>query len=284
MILSRISLFERLGYSVERIRPEGYRLTLQPEKIEKEPGIIIGKNFYLFEEIDSTNALAWTLALAGAEEGTGVIADAQRKGKGRRGRQWFSPAGINLYVTFIFRPCISPQKAPQLSLPSALATAKAIEKVTGIKPEIKWPNDILIQRKKVAGILLEMESHEDRVDFILIGIGVNINAGKDELPSEIKDLATSLRIATGKPIPRLKFGKSLFREMDSCYRIYLSQGLSSILPSWKNYSDIWGKRIEILTPKGHITGVALDLDQEGALLLLKERGVIERIISGEIQW
>lgn len=283
MILYPISLFERMGYSVQGIKPEGYRLTLRPEKIEKEPEIIIGKNFYLFEEIDSTNDLAWTLALEDEEEGTVVIANAQRKGKGRRGRHWFSPSGVNLYVTFILRPCISPQKAPQLSLVSALAAAKAIEKIAGIKPEIKWPNDILIQRKKVAGILLEMKSHEDKVDFILAGIGVNINVGKDEFPGEIKDLATSLRIATGKFIPRLKFGKFLFQEMDSCYRIYLSQGLSSILLAWKNYSEIWGKKVEIFTPKGYTTGLALDVDQEGALLLLKEKGEVERIISGEIQ-
>ncbi|MRR38555.1 biotin--[acetyl-CoA-carboxylase] ligase, partial [bacterium] len=248
-VWKHIKALKELGYRIEAVPSRGYRLVSTPDILtpaELSSGLHvarIGTSLVCIGETDSTNALAYRLAEEGAIEGTVVIADAQSRGKGRLGRQWESPAGVNLYCSIILRPPIMPLHAPQLTFLSAVAVAEAIERSAGLAPVIKWPNDVLVNGFKVAGMLNEMSAETERVDFLVLGIGVNINMQRNQFPADLRHPASSLAIEAGHEVGRLSFARALLESLDAHYGRYLAEGYGPLRQAWLDRSAVMGRRV-----------------------------------------
>lgn len=244
---------------------------------------ILGNPLHFFPTIDSTNTHAANLAREGAVEGTTVIADAQSGGKGRLGRSWVSPAGVNLHLSVILRPPVSTAVAPQLNLLAAIAVADAIGDTTSLSPTIKWPNDVLVAEKKVCGILAEMQTDTGGLRAVIVGIGVNINAPLSAFPDELRDKASSLLIASEQVIDRTTFTASLLTHLEKSYVLWLQEGFLTLRVRWERYaSHMLGKRISVAVPEGTVVGMVLGLDPDGALVVQGESGERHRLLAGDV--
>jgi BirA family biotin operon repressor/biotin-[acetyl-CoA-carboxylase] ligase len=244
---------------------------------------LIGREIHYFPEIDSTNLRAHEEAGRGAAEGTAVLADFQSHGRGRLARGWHSPAGLNLYASVILRPPIPPASAPQITLIAGVAVARALASVSGLEPGIKWPNDIYLNGRKVAGILSEMDTRGEIIRFVILGVGVNVNSRREDFPPELSEIATSLRAEAGREIPRESVASKIFEELEEEYLLFLREGLSPRLnQEWNRLSWINGKRVTLRMQNEEISGQALGLDTDGALLLLDEQGRTRRYIAGDV--
>lgn len=251
------------------------------EEVRKaRQGKLLGREIVFFEQIDSTNIFARAQASQGAAEGFTVLADAQSKGKGRLGRTWISPGGINLYMSVVLRPPLSLGKAPLLTLVAGVAAAEALRHLSGLEIKIKWPNDLLIQGKKVAGILAEGEGG---YDFIILGMGVNINWAKAEIPKELCQVATSLYAEKGIKFSRALVAQELLAKMEEEYLLFLREGFSKdIREKWEKLSAVKQKWVTIRLLDKEYVGQALGLDEEGALLVQNAQGEVRRFIAGEV--
>jgi len=242
---------------------------------------IIGRRIEYYEELESTNTEALRLALENAPEGTVVIADAQSEGRGRLDRIWESPPSLNLYLSVVLRPDIPAAASSLIPLMVGVAVADIISKYDPGQVRLKWPNDVLIDGKKICGILTEMRTKADRVHFIIVGIGVNINMRKLDFPREIRETATSLRIGTECEIDRLDVAIRLFENLERWYRIFLNGGEAAIREKWLQYAELIGKRIEVVFKSDMQRGTVVGLDENGALLLEGETGV-QQVLAGDV--
>lgn len=289
-VWKHISTLRAAGYQVEALPSRGYRLLSTPDALTAEEisiqldTALIGKRLINLATTSSTNSEAFRLAEEGAEEGTVVTADEQSKGKGRLGRTWSSPPRANLYCSVILRPRIKPYEAPQLTFLSAVAVARAIERTSGLKPEIKWPNDVLIGGKKVAGLLNEMSAETDGINFVILGIGVNLNMTADQLPYDLRHPATSLFIEGGIKIGRARFTALLLNELDLLYTGFLDQGFAQVRWEWQERCNAHGREV-LVSNHGcdDIGGRFAGIDTDGALLVQCPDGTIERILSGDVR-
>ena len=279
-----------MGFSIEASPSKGYRLNTSAgapfNGVEVSSGLkteYIGRNIHFYPSLDSTNMLAFELAGTGAPEGTAVIADSQTGGKGRLGRRWESPAGVNLYTSIILRPGIPPRYAHNLTFLSAVAVAETVERFSPVRPTVKWPNDILLDGKKVAGILMEMHSEPDRVHFVVAGIGVNINIRGETFTDTLKPIATSLYEKSGKETDRAGFTCVLYSSFEKWYKIYKEKGFFPVMEAWKGFFASVGKIITVRSFDSVIEGVCLGVDADGALLVKTQAGATERIISGDVE-
>jgi BirA family biotin operon repressor/biotin-[acetyl-CoA-carboxylase] ligase len=274
------------GYRIESKPKKGYLFLDFPENLDLygiKEGLktkVLGKRLYLLQEVDSTNTWAIKEALKGAEEGEVFLAEAQTQGKGRMGRKWFSPKGKNIYLSLILKPQMPPQRVPLLSLGASLALAYVLEKL-GLEPELKWPNDVLLRGKKVCGILSEAYAEADKVNFVVLGIGLNVNAKKEDFPEELRDSATSLLIETGKEFSRNHLVKEILQELEGVYFL-LKENPGEVLSKWCSYAKVEGKMVEVESFGELIEGVAEGIDEEGALLVKTERG-IKRVVAGDVK-
>lgn len=288
-VWKHIEELRKHGYEVEAVPRKGYRLMNSPNSIM--PYNIkaylttkyIGQEITYYESVPSTQDVAHRLAHEGAKEGHVVIADEQTAGKGRLGRSWFSPSGTSISLSLIVRPNIPPQEAPQLTLLAAVSVVLGIEKTTPLKCDIKWPNDILCNGKKVVGILTEIQSDPDAIHSVIIGIGINANHKKEHFSSEIRQKATSLRIESGKEVNRAKLVANIFAEFEQLYELYLQKGFKEIKELWEKKAVNIGKSIVAKTLKGEIAGVAKGITDEGILLLEDENGRLYKIYSADIE-
>ncbi|MDI9569268.1 MAG: biotin--[acetyl-CoA-carboxylase] ligase [Pseudomonadota bacterium] len=236
-----------------------------------------------FPEIDSTNLLAWRLAGEGAPEGAAVVADAQLQGRGRLNRSWISPPGANVYVSLVLRPLIAPAAAPQLTLVAGVAVAELLSGWIPAGVRIKWPNDILIAGKKACGILTEMKSAAAAVDFIILGIGINVNMNREDFEPSLQETATSLKIAAGRPFDRLEVISALFSHLETWYRVFLSRGFPGVRETWLRHADILGRPIRATFKEEARTGVVTGIDADGTLIMKDTAGIIRRVLAGDIQ-
>ena len=241
-----------------------------------------GRPILVLETVDSTNLEARRLAEQGAAEGTVVIADAQTGGRGRMGRSWVSPAGVNLYLSLVLRPKLTPRHAPQLTLLASLAVAEALESCFGLAAAVKWPNDVLLGGKKVAGLLGEIAATMAGIEYIVMGIGLNLNMSAAQFPERPLYAATSVAIEKGEPVPRLPVAIRLLELLDDYYRLFLKEGFAPIRSRWERRCPMRGKRLAIDTGNGVVSGEALGLDADGALLLRLGDGGVERVLSGDV--
>jgi BirA family transcriptional regulator, biotin operon repressor / biotin---[acetyl-CoA-carboxylase] ligase len=256
---------------------------LRPEEIRKQlASSRLGKRIHYFSEIDSTNRLAFKLASQGGEEGEIVLAERQTEGKGRLGRRWFSPPSSNLYLSIILRPRLEPADAPQLTLTSAVALADTVHAFLGRPPAIKWPNDILVDGKKLAGILTESSVDHERLHFIVVGIGVNLNLTAELLPEELRTIATSLLILTERSVDRNAFAGELIRSLDRCYGELEQRGFPFIAERWEGFFELKGRKVKVEMGERQLLGTAKGIDRDGALIVERAGGVLERVIAGDV--
>lgn len=284
---------QALWKHIEKLREEGYGITASPHlgyKLESIPDKLysqeilwrldtkkIGKKIISYHSTDSTNDLAYKLGESNASEGTVIIAERQLKGKGRLERTWLSPTG-GIYFSIILRPDIAPSESSKITIMAAVAVRKAIEKETGLKPQIKWPNDILINGLKVCGILTEMKAEQDKVSFIILGIGINANTDFSKLPKT----ATTLKKELGSDISRIDLTKKILKELDFYYALFIKNHFEEIREEWKHSAYMLGKRVKISCHNKEVEGYAQDIDSDGALIIRKDHGFMERILSGDV--
>ncbi len=245
---------------------------------------IIGKVLDCYEEVGSTNDVAFKLAAKGSPEGAVVVADSQTEGRGRLRRRWVSPPGMNLYISIVLRPEIPTHSASLLTLITSIALSETIEKY-GVDSRIKWPNDLLINGRKFAGILNEMQPRGEAVDFIVMGVGVNLNMSRriiQEVMGEIGETATSILEVTGKTVDRAQFAAGFLMALENWYFIFKKEGSGYILNEWKNRWGELNKRIRVRLNGKVMEGTAFDVDDAGHLLLRKDDGSVERIIAGDV--
>jgi len=289
-VWKRINHLRKIGYEIEGETHSGYRLIRSPDLLlpsEVKPLLRtkwMGRTLHYFQSIDSTNSKAYQLAMEGAKEGEVVVAESQSQGKGRLGRQWFSPPFLNLYLSVILRPKIPPHQASMMTLMAAVATAEAIQHSAGLDPKIKWPNDLLLRERKVAGLLNEIHSEADRIHFIILGIGVNINMETKMFPREIRQKATSLKIEKGEMISRKDFIQILLQRLERWYSTLLEEGPSAILEAWRKWAEIKGRWIKVISFGEALLGRAIDIDSDGALIIETKEGGEKRILAGDVEY
>jgi BirA family biotin operon repressor/biotin-[acetyl-CoA-carboxylase] ligase len=275
------------GYRIEAAPSRGYRLVAIPDRLGAlEIGPLLnthdlGQALHCREELPSTNDRARELADGGAAHGEVVIAESQTAGRGRRGRSWSSPPGQNLYLSVILRPSLPPQRAPELTLVASVAACDACRKA-GVDAGIKWPNDLLVGGRKVAGILTELSAESDAVHWVVLGIGVNLNSASDDFPADLRAVASSLSIERGQPVPRALFAAALLSELEQWLDLHAAEGFAPIRDAWRERSVTLGREVRVDGDGGEIAGVAEDIDASGALLVRTSEG-LERVVAGDVR-
>lgn len=285
-VWKRIHRLKALGYVIEGSPRRGYRLLAAPDKLLPQEIVhglrteLLRGPVHYFESLPSTNDRAKELAAAQAPEGTLVVAEGQSAGRGRLGRQWESPLGVGLYVSLVLRPPLPPHELPQITLTTAVAVARALERTVGAAPGIKWPNDLLLGGKKVGGILTEMETESDQMRHLVVGLGLNVN--NREFPEEIAGTATSLALALGRPLARVPLLKAWLEEFEGLYRRFLAGEFPAILEEWKRYTVTLGRQVAVRQGPTTVRGLAREVAPDGALLIETAPGEVVRVTSGEI--
>jgi BirA family transcriptional regulator, biotin operon repressor / biotin---[acetyl-CoA-carboxylase] ligase len=289
-VWKHMSALRKVGYCIEAVPSRGYRLVSSPDIINpyevrtQLKDSRIGGRLEFFKLTASTNADAFRLAEEGAAEGTVVLADSQTGGKGRRGRAWSSPAGVNLYCSVVLRPSIMPHEAPQLTFLSAVAAARAIELTTKLTPEIKWPNDLLVSGKKVAGLLNEMSAETDGINFVILGIGINLNMTAELFPDDLRHPATSLLMESGVRVDRSLFAATMLNELDRLYADFLAHGFGPVREEWQRRCNANGRQV-LVNDSGTecIGGRFIGIDSDGAMLLRSDNDKLHRITCGDVR-
>jgi BirA family biotin operon repressor/biotin-[acetyl-CoA-carboxylase] ligase len=288
-VWAHIEALRSVGYDIEAGPHLGYRLLGVPNVLHADDMYsrlgktrVIGREIQVFEETTSTNDVVARLARGGVKEGVVVFAESQTKGRGRLGRRWISPPRKGLWFSVLLRPHIQPQAATQLTIASATALARAITLQTGIIPEIKWPNDILIRGKKISGILTEMSAELDHLKEVILGIGIDVNLDADEFPAALRKIATSIRIESGQMVDRAGLAVAVLRELDRDYERIKRGEFEVIAEQWQQQCSTLGSRVSIRVGDRVVRGLAESLDADGALLLRGQHGHLERIIGGDV--
>ena len=272
------------GYDIIAVPHLGYRLAACPDRLfslEIAHGLstkFIAKKIHYFDYLASTMNLAMQLGIDQANNGTLVVAESQTSGRGRLGRNWFSPKYKGIYLSLILRPKISPAASSILTILAAVSICEAVKRATDLDAQIKWPNDILMHNKKLAGILTEMNAEVDKVNFVVIGIGLNVNNGKQSLIAG----ATSLKEQAGHTVSRILVLQELLRRMESNYSLLEIKGSQVIIDKWRSFTVTLGKRVKVYCQHKHIEGQAVDIDQDGGLLIRKDSGIIQKVMSGDV--
>jgi biotin-[acetyl-CoA-carboxylase] ligase BirA-like protein len=242
---------------------------------------ILGQSGLYFRSLTSTNDVAKQLASSGMKEGMIVLAESQSRGKGRLGRKWFSPEG-GLWFSVILRPRIKPKHALKLTLLGSVATVKTLNKLYEIGAEIKWPNDVLINRKKVCGVLTEASIKETNLSFAVLGFGINANLDPEAFPQHFRDTAATLKTQLGKKISREILLCKLLENVETCYDLFKNRKFETILDDWRKLSCFLGSYVRILDGQRSIEGTALDLDADGALIIRLRDQNVRRVVSGDV--
>ena len=283
----RVAELCRLGYEIESTPHFGYRLLSAPDVLHADDLMsrlrqprVIGRDIRVFHETSSTNDVIEKLARDGVHEGAVVFAESQTKGRGRLGRKWVSPAGQGLWFSVLLRPQLPPRSVTEITIAAATAVARAIRTQTGLSPQIKWPNDILLANKKAVGILTELAAELDRVRSVILGIGVDVNV--KEFPAEVGESATSLAAAAGREFVRAEIAAAILEELDTDYARIVRGEFAALAEEWEQQCITLARRVKIHIGDRTITGRAESLDNDGALLLRTDHGHLERIVGGDV--
>jgi len=275
---------KQTGYDIVAVPHLGYRLISRPDRlfafeVTRDLGTrILAKKVYYFESLASTMDVAMKLGLDGSPEGTLVIAEAQTRGRGRLGRSWFSPKYKGIYFSLILKPKMLPSRASLLTLLCAVSLCEAIKRICDLQVGIKWPNDIWLSHKKVGGILTELNAEMDAINFVIIGIGLNVNNDKKSLVSG----ATSLREHKGENVNRIDLLQEIIRSIETNYLLLQEKDAQPLLEKARAYSLTLGRRVRVSVKREHVEGEALGIDTDGGLLLRKDSGVVEKVMAGDV--
>jgi len=284
-VWKQIKSLQNLGYEIESVKNKGYRLVSRPDiPIAEEVTLgldtqVIGKDIYYFKSLPSTNLFAKKLVKDGVEEGTIVVSDIQLNGRGRKSRSWFSPED-GLWFSVVLYPHIPPERGMLLTMASSVAIVQGIKETTGLHPVIKWPNDLLINGKKICGILTELDAEMDRINYTVIGIGINVN---NQLSEDLQGTATSLMQETGSQVSRVKLLRSILKCFDENYSRLISGDYDFIRDSWFSHANIIGKNIRVHGEKTILKGVVSGVDESGCLILDTKDGSV-RVVSGDVEY
>ena len=276
-----------LGVKVKGQPATGYFLEQVPEILtpdmlrQRLKGSLFGKRIYHFFKTDSTNRVALELGHAGEPEGAVVVAEEQTAGRGRAGRAWHSDRAVGIYATLLLRPRLAPVQAPLLTMMAGLSARSAVQAVTGLTVDLKWPNDLMINGKKTGGILTEMHAEPGQIRFVIVGIGLNVN--QEKFPGEIASVATSLRVEAGKPQSRMEVLVRLLREFESDYNRLQREGVASVVQRFESVSSYAkGKRVRVSNGTESYVGTTAGLGPEGLLQVEREDGRLMTVISGDV--
>ena len=283
-----INVIKEEGYEIEAISRKGYRIISSPDLLTFEEiknfldTKCIGKNIIYYDSIGSTNSKAKELAEAGEEHGTVIISEEQTSGRGRLGRSWVSPKYKGIWMSIILRPNIITKNISQITLLGAAAVQKAIMKM-GISTSIKWPNDIILNSKKVCGILTEMSGEVDHINYLVMGIGINVNLQEEDVPFDLKDMATSLKLESGKYIERKLLLANVLNIFEELYSDFVQNGsIKETIEICRENSILIGKEVQLINRGKVTTAKAIDISDEGELVIEDSTGLIEYIVSGEV--
>ncbi|WP_339297286.1 biotin--[acetyl-CoA-carboxylase] ligase [Paenibacillus sp. FSL R5-0623] len=289
-VWKHVNKLRDMGYEFEAVSRKGYRLVTKPDSIDATAlqlaldTTVFGRKAVLLTSTLSTQGDVLKLAEQGQAEGAVVIAEEQTGGRGRFGRQWFSPPGKGIWMSILLRPDLPLQHTPQLTLLTGVAVCRAVRACSGADAGIKWPNDLLIDGRKVCGILLESTVEDHEVRYCIAGIGVDVNFDPEDYPEDLTTIATSLKMETGQPVDRTKLTAAILTELEQLYYLYQKEGFGVISALWEALSVSMNREITVTNPHGVIEGKAIGLDPSGALIVEKHDGEHTLIISGEISW
>ena len=284
-VWKEVSALRKIGYKINARPHEGYHLKAVPDRLFSDEirwGLktaFIGRRVFSYESLDSTNTVAWRLGEEGLPDGSCVFAEYQTKGRGRMGRHWTAPKYKSILFSVLLRPVLSPSGATRITLSAALSVVRAVQKVTGVSAGIKWPNDVMVREKKLCGILTEISAEMDRVRFVVLGIGLNVNSTAQELPPD----STSLREITRKVVPRLELARALLTELEKDMQRLKNGEFEQLTEEWEAHSETTGKRVVATLLDRSVQGQATGIDADGALWIRKDNGLQERILSGDIK-
>ena len=278
------------GYRIEAVSRKGYRLLESPDVLSRSEILSrletkwAGQRLFYLDETGSTNIDAKRYAEEGEPHGTTVVAEKQNAGRGRRGKYWESPPGSAIYMTIMLKPDFEPDKASMLTLVMALSVAQAITEATGLKAGIKWPNDVVVNKKKVCGILTELDAEMDYIRHVVIGVGINVNnAAPEEFPEEIRQTATSLRIESGTGFSRAELLRHVLERFEENYDTFVTTlDLRLLIEAYSQYLLNLNAEVNVLDPKGSYTGIARGISTTGELLVEKENGEMKTVYAGEV--
>lgn len=289
-VWKHMKALEKDGYKIEGIPRKGYRIEKMPNKVSDNTvkwGLKtrwLGQSIIHKSSTPSTQLLIHKAAQDNAPHGTVAIADEQTMGRGRLKRTWHSASQRGMWLSMLLRPEILPQQAPQLTLLTATVVADVIQELTKLKPLIKWPNDILLNKKKAVGILTEMQAEQDQIQYVVIGIGLNINHSQEDLSKDLQERATSLYIQTGKEWEINKFIQHFLETFEVAYDHYINNGFPEIKAKWESYGFKIGEKIKISNLHDERQVIFHGIAEDGALLIKEQTGEISKLYSGEIHW
>lgn len=286
-VSAEIAELEKLGYTIESHPHLGYRLVGSPDRLTADEikaqlkTRLIGSEILVFEETASTNDVVEHLAKSGAREGLVVFAESQTRGRGRRGRAWASPRAKGLWFSVLLRPVLPPTAASRITVAASVAVARAIRKVCGVDARIRWPNDVIVGGRKLAGILTELRAEADEILLAILGIGIDVNCGREDFPEELAGVATSLQLEIGSAQDRVALAAQVLANLDECYRVALTD-FETVADEWAKLCTTLGRQIAVTMGQRRIEGFAHALDSDGALLLRRDSGQVERILGGDL--
>jgi BirA family transcriptional regulator, biotin operon repressor / biotin---[acetyl-CoA-carboxylase] ligase len=287
-VWKHVNALRAQGYRIDALPARGYRLVEIPDRLgelELRPLLNthdLGATLHWYAEVGSTNDVAKRLAEEGAAHGEVVLAEAQSAGRGRRGRAWASPPGRSVYLSVVLRPDLPPTRAPELTLLAAVAICQAARQAGVAAAEIKWPNDVMAGGRKLAGILTEMAAEMERVQWVVLGMGINVNGGTEDFPPELRAIATTLAAERGSPVPRVLFTAALLATLEGWLDRHAAEGFEPVRAAWRELSGTLGREVRIRNGQEELTGRAEDIDEAGALLLRTASGV-QRVLVGDVE-
>ncbi len=287
-VWKHIQSLKNAGYDIESVPKKGYILHKAPDLLRPEEIAAhlqtkwVGHQIHYLKETNSSNEVGKGLADKGCADGTVVVAEEQTRGKGRLARGWFSPMGCGVWCSVVLRPPFMPSEASKCTLLAAVAVIKAINRYKGVNAKIKWPNDVLLEGKKMVGILTEMSAEFGKINYIVIGTGINTNVPKSIVPEELKDLAISVADVAEEPIRRVQILADYLKNIEDLYETALKEGFKPVLDEWRKYSDTIGQAVKVIAPDKTYFGTAVDIDEEGLLVVKKEDGTLEKVIAGDV--
>lgn len=288
-VWKHINSLKEDGYDIEGVSRKGYILKNRVDKLLRTEIITEmnlkhwdKENIYTYDKVDSTNIIAKKIAGEGKEEGTFIVAEEQTKGKGRMGREWFSLHGKGIWFSFILRPEIMPMRASEITFVIAVGVMEGIKKHIKRDVKIKWPNDILLDGKKIVGILTEISAEMERINYIVAGVGINANQDLNDFPKDIRAKASSLKLITGEYINRNELLRKIIEEIERIYFLYKKEGFAEILELWKENNITLGRRVKAITFDDEIIGIADRIDNEGYLIIKDDNGIENKILAGDV--
>lgn len=288
-VWARIEALRELGYDIAANPHTGYRLLASPDcllaaDLQARLGKprVIGHDIRVLDQVTSTNDVVEQMAREDIAEGLVVFAESQTKGRGRLGRRWSSPSGKGLWFSILLRPNLHPTEVTQLTAAAATALSRAIASETGLQTEIKWPNDLLLKGKKIAGILTELQAELDRVRHVIIGIGIDVQQSPSDFPAELRGTVTSLKMALDRPVDRPALATALLRELDRDYARILNRQFDELAEEWEARCDTLGRYVSIEMGARTLRGRVESLDSNGALLLRTDHGRLEPVTGGDV--